>query len=135
MHRKDRSLVLHYILEDHAARQPDKPFLVTRARSLSYAETDALANRIGRGLAALGVAKGDRVLVMMPSGIDFFVLWLGLCKIGALMSPVNEAYVKRMLQHQAADAAARVAVVANGYLDRWVEIADGLPELEAGRAL
>lgn len=130
MHPKDRSLVFHYILEDHAARQPDKPFLVTRDRSLSYADTDALANRVGRGFAAAGVKKGDRVLVMMPTGIDFFVTWLGLCKIGALMSPVNEAHVKRMLQHQAADAAAKVAVVGNAFLDRWVDIADGLPDLE-----
>lgn len=129
MDARDRELVFHYILEDHAGRQPDKPFLVTRDRSLTYAETEEAANRIGRGFAALGVEKGDRVLVMMPTGIDFFLVWLGLCKIGALMSPMNEAYVKRMLQHQAFDAAAKVAVVADAYLPRWVEVADGLPEL------
>ena len=130
MHPKDRARVFHYILEDHAARQPDKPFLVMRERMLSYAETDAMANRVARGFGRLDVAKGDRVLVMMPTGIDFLLVWLGLCKIGALMSPVNEAYVKRMLQHQASDAAAKVAVVAHGYLERWVEVADGLPALE-----
>ena len=129
IHIKDRQLVFHYILEDHAARQPDKPFVVTRERMLTYAETDALANRTARGFAALGVRKGDRVLMMMPSGIDFLLIWLGLCKIGAMISPVNEAYMGRMLQHQASDAAANLAVISHGYLDRFVEIADALPDL------
>ncbi|SEP04833.1 crotonobetaine/carnitine-CoA ligase [Salinihabitans flavidus] len=126
----DRKIVMHYIVEDHAKRQPDKAFLVTRERRLTYAETDALANSVGRGFASLGVTKGDRVLVMMPSGIDFFLVWLGLCKIGALMCPMNEAYVKRMLAHQASDCGARHAVIAQGYLDRWMEVAEDLPDLQ-----
>ena len=63
LHSRDRQLVFHYILEDHAACQPDKPFVVTRERTLTYAETDALANRMARGFAALGVAKGDKVFM------------------------------------------------------------------------
>jgi len=124
-----RDRVLHYILEDHAARQPGKPFVVTRERTLSYAEMDALANRMGRGFAALGVGRGDRVLVMMPSGIDFMAVWLGLSKVGALICPVNEAYMGRMLRHQAADAAAGLAVISHGHLAKWVEIAAELQDL------
>ena len=129
MTRTMRDRVLHYILEDHAARQPDKPFVVTHERTLSYAETDALANRMGRGFAALGVGKGDRVMVMIPSGIDFMLVWLGLSRIGALLCPVNEAYMGRMLQHQARDAAAELALISHGHLGKWVEIAGDLPVL------
>ncbi len=129
MNRDDRSLVLSCVLEDHARAQPDKPFLVTRERQLTYAETDRLANRIGRGLQALGIGKGDRLLVMMPSGIDFAMLWFACMKTGILFCPVNEAYLGNMLAHQIRDSGARHAAVGHGLLERWVEVAAEIPDL------
>src|SRR4051812_2064668 len=89
---KSRKIVYHYLLEDHAKRHPDKPLLLMRDRTMTYGEVDRATSRIARGFAGAGVAKGDRVLVMMPSSIDYVLVWLGLAKIGALMVPVNEAY-------------------------------------------
>ena len=105
-HEKSNRLVFHYLLEQHARTTPDKPCLMMNDRVLSYAETEAEANRWARGLARRGVRKGDRVLMMIPSGIDHVLIWLGLCKLGALMVPVNEAYKGSMLRHQVRDSAA-----------------------------
>jgi crotonobetaine/carnitine-CoA ligase len=127
---KSRRIVYHYLLEDHAKRQPNKPLLVMGERVMTYAEVDGAANRIGRGFAAHGVVKGDRVLVMMPSSIDYALVWLGLSKIGALMVPVNEAYKAGMLRHQANNSGAKVAVIWNGHLTPWREIAAELAHLE-----
>lgn len=126
---KSRDLVFHYILERHARNQPDKPCLVMNDRSMSYAEVDAAANRIGRGFATAGVTKGDRVLVMMPSSIDYVLTWLGLAKIGALLVPVNEAYKAGMLQHQVNNSGAKLAVIWNAHLPPWHDIASALTEL------
>src|SRR5471030_2577623 len=120
---KSRRIVYHYLLEDHARRHPDKPLLLMGERAMSYAEVDRAANSIGRGFAAAGVVKGDRVLVMLPSSIDFALVWLGLSKIGALMVPVNEAYKAGMLRHQANNSGAKVAVILNGHLKVWHDIA------------
>ena len=121
---KSRQIVYHYLLEDHAKRHPDKPLLLMGGRAMSYAEADRAANRIGRGFAAHGVVKGDRVLVMLPSSIDYVLVWLGLSKIGALMVPVNEAYKAGMLQHQVNNSGARLAVIWNGRIWRlWRDIA------------
>jgi crotonobetaine/carnitine-CoA ligase len=127
---KARQIVFHYLLEDHAKRHPDKPLLLMGDRAMSYAEVDRAANRIGRGFAAAGVAKGDRVLVMLPSCIDYVLVWLGLSKIGALMVPVNEAYKAGMLQHQANNSGARLAVVWRSHLQVWRDIAESLEELK-----
>ncbi len=116
---RSRDLVFHYILERRAIETPDKPFLVMRDRALSYAEANAAINRLSAGFSAEGVAKGDRVLVMMPSGIDHVLVWQALCKIGALMVPVNDAYQGRMLANQVADADTHMAVIAPRFLDRW----------------
>jgi len=127
---KSRQIVYHYLLEDHAKRQPDKPLLLMGDRVMSYAEVDSAANRIGRGFAALGVVKGDRVLVMLPSSIDYALVWLGLSKIGALMVPVNEAYKAGMLQHQANNSGAKLAVIWRSHLQVWRDIAENLEELK-----
>ena len=126
---KSRRIVFHYLLAAHALRHPDKPLLMMHDRLMTYAEVDRATSRIGRGFAAAGVAKGDRVLVMLPSCIDYALVWLGLCKIGALMVPVNEAYKAGMLRHQANDSGAKLAVIWDGHLAVWEDIADSLPEL------
>jgi crotonobetaine/carnitine-CoA ligase len=127
---KSRRIVYHYLLEDHARRHPDKPLLLMGDQVMTYAEVDRAANRIGRGFAAHGVVKGDRVLVMLPSSIDYALVWLGLSKIGALMVPVNEAYKGGMLRHQANNSGAKVAVVWNGHLQVWRDLGDALTELK-----
>src|SRR5215210_8013090 len=89
---KSSTLVFHYLDEERARRTPDKICLVMDDRRLTYAEVDAEANRWARGLWDHGVRKGDRVLVMIPSGMEYVLIWLGLCKLGALIVPVNDAY-------------------------------------------
>jgi crotonobetaine/carnitine-CoA ligase len=123
-------LVLHYLLEGHARATPEKACLVMDDRTLTYAQVDAEANRYARGLARHGVKKGDRVLVMIPSGIEHVLIWLGLCKIGALIVPVNEAYKANMLRHQASNSAAALAIMDASYVQRWTEVAEGLPDLK-----
>jgi len=126
---KSRKIVFHYLLEDHADHHPDKPLLLMGERVMSYAEVDRAANALGRGFLSAGVVKGDRVLVMLPSSIDYALVWLGLSKIGALMVPVNEAYKAGMLQHQANNSGAKVAVIWNGHLKPWHDLAENLTEL------
>lgn len=123
MLQKSRERVFHYIIEDRAAATPERPFLMTHERRLSYGETNFAINRLANGFRARGVRKGDRVLVMLPSGIDYILVWQGLSKIGALMVPVNEAYHGRMLENQIVDADAALAIVAAHFLPRWSELA------------
>ncbi len=123
---KSRDRVFHYLLERRAAETPDQPFFAMRDRSLSYAQANVAINRLAAGFAAHGIVKGDRVLVMMPSGIDHVLTWQALCKLGALMVPVNEAYRGRMLCNQVIDADAKMAVVATRFLDRWRDPAAGI---------
>lgn len=127
---KSHDLVFHYLLAERARRMPGKPCLVMRDRVLSYAEVEAEANRWARGLSGRGIRKGDRVLVMVPNGIEHVLIWLGLCKVGALMVPVNEAYKGNMLKHQVNDSGAWFAVVWERHLPLWYDLRGDLPGLE-----
>ena len=98
--------------------------------TISYRQMARRAERIARGLARLGIAKGDPVLFMMPDGIDLAALWCGLARRGAPEVPLNLAYRGAFLHRIANDSGARTLVIDARFLDRLAEVADDLRCLE-----
>lgn len=129
MHQKSRERVLHYLLHERAARHPDKVFLTLGERTLSYAQTDAASNRLARGLTRLGVCKGERVVVMMPNGIDMALVWLALCKLGAVMVPINQSYRGGILLHQVNNSDAACVVLHAEFVALFYELRERLAPL------
>ena len=58
-------------------------------RSLTFAEWDRAADGVAGDLARLGVAKGDVVCLLLPSSIDYAVLYAALLRLGAITSGIN----------------------------------------------
>ena len=58
-------------------------------RSLTFAEWDRAADGVAGDLARRGVAKGDVVCLLLPSSIDYAVLYAGLLRLGAIASGIN----------------------------------------------
>ena len=77
------------VLEDHARRHPDDPFLVSEAATTTYAEMDRRANRMGHLLLRAGVGPGERFNVHLTNCPEFYDCWFGAAKIGAVMVPSN----------------------------------------------
>lgn len=75
-------------LSERAAERPERPAIVVPEasgwRSVSFAELDARSDRIARGLARHGVARGDLTLVMVRAGADLITLTYALFKLGAV---------------------------------------------------
>ncbi len=57
--------------------------------SLTFAEWDRAADGVAGHLARLGVAKGDVVCLLLPSCIDYAVLYAALLRLGAITSGIN----------------------------------------------
>jgi len=51
---------------------------------ITFQQLDQDANRLADGLQRVGMAKGDRILLMVPAGIDFIALTFALFKLGAV---------------------------------------------------
>jgi fatty-acyl-CoA synthase len=77
------------ILRRTAARAPAKTAVICGATRWTYAELDALCNRLGRGLLARGIGKGDRVAVLSRNSHAFVALRFALARIGAVLVPIN----------------------------------------------
>ena len=58
-------------------------------RSLTFAEWDRAADGVAGYLAGLGVRKGDVVCLLLPSCIDYAVLYAALQRLGAITSGIN----------------------------------------------
>ncbi|KAI1995382.1 hypothetical protein LOZ53_001435 [Ophidiomyces ophidiicola] len=56
---------------------------------LTYHELDLKSNALARGLASIGVTKGDRVAVSLGNGIEYAVATYALFKLGAILVPLN----------------------------------------------
>jgi carnitine-CoA ligase len=126
-----RDWVFAQILATRARTHPDRPFLaMLDGPALTYAETDRRVNRLAHGLLALGVAPGDRVLVMLPATVEFMLLWWAVNRVGAIEVPVNTALRGAFLEHVVTNSGGRVMVLAREFLERLAAIEDRLPGLE-----
>ena len=77
------------MLRRSAERVPDKPALIMGEDSLTYGEFNRRVNRLANALLDLGLNKGDRVAVLTNNCIEYFEIYLALCKAGGVMCPIN----------------------------------------------
>ena len=83
----DDEATLSHVLARRLADSADKPWILTETGSFTYRDVDRLACRFANGLARLGVARGDTVLLMLNNCIEFIALWCALTKLGAIEVP------------------------------------------------
>src|SRR5256885_16341209 len=55
---------------------------------LSFAELSTRARRAAAGIAALGIEPGDRVALVLPTGVDFMDAFFGTILAGAVPVPL-----------------------------------------------
>lgn len=54
----------------------------------SFGDLQTLTNRFARGLAALELARGDRILLQLPNGFEFPVAFIGAIKASPTTLPI-----------------------------------------------
>jgi len=77
---------------------------------LSYLQLNQDSNRIANAFLALGVTKGDRVILYLEKSLVFVVAYLGLQKIGAVTVPLNPGFKKSEMLYLVKDAGAKLVL-------------------------
>src|SRR5947209_3413517 len=62
------------------------------AKSFTYSELDALSNRLASSLTRLGVKRGDRVFLRLPSVPEFYITALAVAKLGGVFIPSSTQF-------------------------------------------
>lgn len=77
------------LLRRSAARAPDKLAIICGEQRYSYAELDALCDRVAGAFAARGLRPGDRVAMLARNSAAFVAIRFGLARLGAVLVPIN----------------------------------------------
>jgi acyl-CoA synthetase (AMP-forming)/AMP-acid ligase II len=77
---------------------------------MNYTEMNALANRCANMLTSLGIAKGDRVGLLMPNSVEFCCLFYGAAKIGAVAVPLNTRLAAPEVDFILSDSGSKVVI-------------------------
>jgi long-chain acyl-CoA synthetase len=105
-------------LADAVGERPDAPAALFKGRAISHGELDRRSDAFAAALAALGVAKGDRVALLLPNCPQFLICELGAWKAGAILVPLNPIYTEQELQGALARTGAETIVVLTPFYRR-----------------
>lgn len=120
--------VLTEVLAEQAARQGEAPWFVgIDGERMSFGQAHADMRRVAGLLAALGVQRGEPVVIFAGNHADFVRAWLGVLALGAVAVLLNTDLRGAFLRHQLANAGARLAIVDAGLLDAVDEVAGDVP--------
>ena len=101
---------------DQAERFGDKPFLWRKVDktwvSLSWAETAARINLMARGLQALGVEKGDRIVLVSENRPEWLIADLATMAVGAICVPAYTTNTVADNLHLLTNSRARFVIVS-----------------------
>jgi acetyl-CoA synthetase len=87
-------------------------------RTLTYAELQALTDRIAHGLAARGVGEGDAVGIFLPMVPETVAAVMAVAKLGALFLPIFSGYGPEAVAVRLADGEAKALITADGTVRR-----------------
>jgi amino acid adenylation domain-containing protein len=95
---------VHRIFEAQVERSPEAVAIEMGTVRLSYAETEARANRLARYLAAHGVKPDSRVGICLERSPELPIAVLGILKAGGAYVPLDPSYPQERLAVMALDA-------------------------------
>jgi fatty-acyl-CoA synthase len=113
-------------LATSARRYPDKPAIVFFGRELTYAELARQAERLAATLHALGVRKGDRVVLCMQNCPQLVIAHFAILRANAVVVPVNPMNRAEELKHYITDPDAKVAITTGDLASELVKASDAL---------
>jgi long-chain acyl-CoA synthetase len=102
---------LFSILEASARRFGRNPALAFFGKHITYSALLSEVERFSAVLAGLGVARGDRVALLLPNCPQYVIASYATARLGAVVVGNNPLYTKRELAHQLRDASVGVTVV------------------------
>ena len=115
------------LAEDAIARHGDYEAMLFEGCWYRSADLFERGRRLAGGLAELGVAPGDRVVVSMANCPEVTVAYQALWRAGAVVTPVSFLLPAPELRHVLADSEAVAVITTPEFVDKVREATDGVP--------
>ncbi len=108
-------LSLVALMEEAFAKYADRVAYSFMGTDVSFAQTDRQSLSVAAYLQGLGLAKGDRVAIMMPNVPQYPVAVAAILRAGYVVVNVNPLYTPRELEHQLKDAGAKAIFILENF--------------------
>ncbi len=99
-------------------------------QTLTWAQWRRRSGDLAGGLHRLGLRRGDTLAMMLSNRPEFHIVDVAAVMLGATPFSIYETYASNQIEYLVRDAAARIAVVERGHLDRLLEARRNLPGLK-----
>ena len=96
----------------------------------TYAQLQRAANRLARAMRQLGVARGDRVAVVMPQRFETAVAHMALYQLGAVTMPLSMLFGPEAMAYRLNDSGARVAIADENAIAQLLAARPECPQLQ-----
>ena len=103
------------LFEESFAKYKDRSAYVCMDKKLTYGQLDEMSRAMGAYLQSKGLARGDRVAVMMPNVLQYPVCIAGILRAGFTVVNVNPLYTPRELEHQLKDSGAKAIFIIENF--------------------
>ena len=103
------------LMDESFKKFADRTAYSFMGKDVSYAETDAQSRAMAGYLQSLGLARGDRVAIMMPNVPQYPATVAGILRASYVVVNVNPLYTARELEHQLKDSGAKAIVIIENF--------------------
>ncbi|MEW2263134.1 AMP-dependent synthetase/ligase [Streptomyces sp. NPDC047853] len=136
LHESVEGLTITALLRRNAQQYAERPALTTGigpdAGTLTWSQLRAEVAAVTRGLVALGLNRGDRMLIAMSKRAEHWIADLAAVHVGALPCSTYDTLSTEQIGALARHSAAAVLVLeGKGQMRRWRPVLDDLPKLRA----
>src|SRR5213593_661206 len=106
------------VIDKLAEKFGEAPALLSDRERLTYRALAERSNRYARWALDQGLAKGDAVCLFMPNRPEYMAIWLGITRVGGVVSLLNTNLAGPSLAHCINLAAPTHLIVAAELMDR-----------------
>ena len=96
----------------------------------SFGQLKTLSDQFANVLRGLGVARGDRVAIVLSQRIETIIAHLAIYKLGAVALPLAILFGPEALEYRLRDSAAKIAITDDSKYETVRAMLSELPELE-----
>ena len=115
------------LLEESLKRYASLPAYKFMGKAISFAQVDEASRALAAYLQSLGLAKGDRVAIMMPNVPQYPVAVAAILRAGYVVVNVNPLYTPRELEHQLKDSGAKVMLMVENFATTMQQVINAVP--------